>query len=223
VDAVFESRGEQVGTILRERREQEHRVLNVGDGVGARVLEWQHAAGLLGRKQGIGDSQQQRPLPFRLHFDHLRLNLIGHASHGERAHPAGRGVVGMVLAHGSFADDAVIFPAQMPEMHSQRDPSQAGGGGRSATSADRNLVFDVDAQRRDLAILRFEDLAVGGDDEVILHAGADLRVAAVGRDEEVRRALGTQAEVEIQGEGGGVKSRAQIGGGRRERQTQRAV
>src|SRR6202163_2688573 len=108
---------------------------------------------------------------------------MGHPSHGERAQPAGGGIVGMVLAHGSFADDAIIFPAQMPEMHSQRDPSQASGSGRSATSADGNLVFDVDAQRRDLAILRFEELAVGGDDEVVLHPRADLRVAAFSGDE----------------------------------------
>ena len=54
----------------------------------------------------------------------------------------------MVLTHGSFAYDAVIFPAQMSEMHGQRDAGEAGGGGRSATSADGNFVFDVDAQGR---------------------------------------------------------------------------
>src|ERR1700674_3063275 len=129
----------------------------------------------------------------------------------------------MVLANGSFADDAIIFPAQMSEMYSQRDPSQASGSGRSATSADGNLIFDVDAQGRDLAILRFEDLAISGDDEVVLHPGTDLRVAAFGGDEEVGRALGSQAEMEIQGKGGGVKRWAQIGGGRRQRQAQRAI
>src|ERR1039458_7520710 len=129
----------------------------------------------------------------------------------------------MVLAHGCFADDAVIFPAQMPEMYSECDASQAGGGGRSATSANGNLVFDVNAQRRDLAILRFEDLAIGGDDEVILHAGADRRIAAFGGDEEVGCALGAQSKMKVQGEGSGVKGRAQIGGSRREHQTQRAI
>src|SRR5258706_2503687 len=129
----------------------------------------------------------------------------------------------MVLAHGSFADDAIIFPAQMSEMYRQRDSSQARGGGRSATSADRNFVFEVDAQGRDLAVLRFEHLTVGGDDEMVLHPGADLRVAAFGGDEEIGRALGTQAEMEIQGKGGGVKRWAQIGGGRRQRQAQRAI
>ena len=79
----------------------------------------------------------------------------------------------------------------MSEMYSQRDPSQAGGGGRSATSADRNLVFEVDAQGRDLAVLRFEDLAISGDDEMVFHPGADLRVAALGGNEEVGRSLGT--------------------------------
>ena len=215
--------GEQVGTVLRERRQQQHRVLNVGDRVGARVLEGQHAAGLLGRKRRVGDGQQQRPLPFRLDLDDLRLNLVRHAGHGERAHPAGGGVVGMVLAHGSFADDAVIFPAQMAEVHRERDPGQTGGRGRSATFADGNLVFDVDAQGRDLAVLRFEHLAIGGDDEVVLHPGADLGIAAFGGDEEIGGALGAQAEVEIQGEGSGVESWPQIGGGRRKRQAQRAI
>ena len=86
-------------------------------------------------------------------------------------------------------------------------------------SADGNLVFDVDAQGRDLAVLRFEDLAIGGDDEVVLHPGADLRVAAFGGDEEIGRALGPQAKMKVQGEGSGVKGRAQVGGGRREHQT----
>src|ERR1700674_3956459 len=48
MNAVFESRGEQVRTILCKRREQQHRVLNVGNRVGARVLERQHPARLLG-------------------------------------------------------------------------------------------------------------------------------------------------------------------------------
>jgi hypothetical protein len=111
----------------------------------------------------------------------------------------------------------------MPEMNGQRNAGQAGGGGRSATSADGDLVFDVDAQGRYFAVLRFEHLAIGGNDEVVLHAGADLRIAAFGGDEEVGRTLGAQAEMEIQGKGSGVKRRAQIGGSRRKRQAQRAV
>jgi hypothetical protein len=45
----------------------------------------------------------------------------------------------------------------------------------------------------------------------------------LGGDEEIGRSLGTQAEIEIQGEGGSVECRAQIGGSRRQRQAQRAV
>src|ERR1700682_4291081 len=48
MNAVFESRGEQVRTILRKRREQQHRVLDVRNRVGARVLERQHSSSLLG-------------------------------------------------------------------------------------------------------------------------------------------------------------------------------
>src|SRR6266404_526277 len=48
MNAIFESRGQRVRTILRKRREQQHRVLNVRNRVGARVLERQHPASLLG-------------------------------------------------------------------------------------------------------------------------------------------------------------------------------
>ena len=108
-------------------------------------------------------------------------------------------------------------------MYSERDASQASGGRRSAASADGNFVREVETQRRDLAILRFEDLAIGRDNEVVLHTSADLCVAAFGRNEEVWGALGAQAEVEIKGEGSGVEGRAKVGGGRWQRQAQRAV
>jgi hypothetical protein len=58
---------------------------------------------------------------------------------------------------------------------------------------------------------------------VILHAAADLRVAAFGSYEKVRRPLGPQAEMEIKGKSGGVKRWPQVGGGRWERQAQRAI
>lgn len=129
----------------------------------------------------------------------------------------------MLLAHGGLADDAIVFPAQMSEVDGQRDASQSCRRRRSATSAYGNFVVDVDAQRRDLAILGFENLAIGGDDEVILHAAADLRVAAFSGDEEVGRALGAQAEMKIESESSGVESRAEIGRGRRKREAQGTV
>jgi len=55
MNSVFESCGQQVGTILSEGREQQHRVLNIGDSVGPRILKGQHAARLLGRKRSIGN------------------------------------------------------------------------------------------------------------------------------------------------------------------------
>jgi hypothetical protein len=58
---------------------------------------------------------------------------------------------------------------------------------------------------------------------VILHAAANLRIAAFGGHKEVGRPFGTQAEMEIKGNGSSVKRRAQIGRGRRKRQAQRAI
>jgi hypothetical protein len=65
----------------------------------------------------------------------------------------------------------------------------------------------MDAQRCDLAILGFEDLAISGNDQVILHPAADLRVAAFSGYKEVRSPFGAQAQVEIEGKSSGVKRR----------------
>jgi len=65
VDTVFERGGEQVGAALGEGGEQEHGILHVGDGVGARILGWQDAPGFFGQEALLGYGQQQWPLPFR--------------------------------------------------------------------------------------------------------------------------------------------------------------
>jgi hypothetical protein len=65
----------------------------------------------------------------------------------------------------------------------------------------------VNPQRRNLAILRFEHLAISCDDEVILHAAADLRIAAGGGHEKIGGAFGAQAKMKIQGNSGGVEGR----------------
>jgi hypothetical protein len=216
------SRGQQIATVLHERRQQQHGVLNIGDGVGARILKGQHAAGC-----SVETAPRERPAAAAtsLSASPRPPGLVPDWPCGRRrARPSSRrrrcrdGARAWKLRR-----RCGHFPAQMSEMHRQRDPGEAGGCGRSATSADGNFVFDVDAQGRDLAILGFEHLAISGDDEVVLHAGADLGVAAFGSDEEVGRPLSPQAKMEIQGQGSGVKSGAQIGGSRRQRQAQRAV
>jgi len=65
VDAVFERGGKKVGTALGEGGEQEHGILHVGYGVGARVLGGEGAASFFGGESLIGDGEEQRPLPFR--------------------------------------------------------------------------------------------------------------------------------------------------------------
>ena len=75
MDAVFERGGEQVVTPLGEGGEQEHGVLDVGDGIGARILRGEHAAGFFGGQGLIGDGKKQRPLPFRADADHLGFGV----------------------------------------------------------------------------------------------------------------------------------------------------
>jgi len=105
VDAIVERGSEKVWFSLREGCEQEHGVLDVGDGVGARVLRREDATSFFGGERVGRDGEQQGPVPFGLEAGDLRFSFSGHAGDGESAHPAGGGVVGMVLAAGSLADD----------------------------------------------------------------------------------------------------------------------
>src|SRR4051812_18059455 len=107
MDAVFERGRKKIGTIVKKRRQQQHGILNVGDCVGASVLERQYPAGLLGGEWCVGNGEQERPSAFGFDLDYLRLNLIRHTSNGDSAHPAGRRVVRMMLTHRGFAYNAI--------------------------------------------------------------------------------------------------------------------
>ena len=197
VDAIFERGGEKFAFVVYERCQQKHRILDVGDGVGACVLKWQYTARLFGGEGRVRDREQQRPTASRFDLDHLRLDLVCHASDGYSSHPTGGGIVGMMFAHGSFSDNAVGFPAEMSVMNGERDAGEAGGGGRAASFGDGNFVLDVDAEGDDFTILGLKDFTVSSEDEVIVHAAADMRVAALGGNEKVGSAFGVQAQVEV--------------------------
>ena len=200
---------------LGEGGEQQHGVLDVGNGVGARILRGKHAAGALGGERVIRDRQQERPLPFRAHADDLGFGRLGRARHAgdsEAAHPAGRGVVGMMFSAGSFPDNLRVRPAQASEVDGKGDASEPRGGRRSATFADGNVVGDFERQRGDWAGGNFEDFAVGVEDEMIFDLAADFPVATGSGDGEFLRGAGFELDVKIHGERGGVEGRAEIGG-----------
>ena len=129
----------------------------------------------------------------------------------------------MVLTHGRFAHNAIGLPAKVSVVHGEGDASEAGTCGRTTPLADRNFVFNMNAERNHLAVLGLENLAVGGEDQVIVQPAADVGVAALRGDEEIRRALGVQAQIEIHGQGGAIESRAQVSGGRRQSQADGTV
>ena len=104
----------------------------------------------------------------------------------------------------------------MAEVHGQRDAGKTRGGRGATASANGNLVFDVNAQGRNLAILRVQHLTIGCDDEVIFHAAANLSVAALGGNEEIGGALGPKTEIEIEREGRGIEGGAEVGRSRRQ-------
>jgi len=225
VDAVFESRGEKIGSALGEGGEQEHGILHVEDGVGARILRGQDEAGFFGGEAFVGHGQQERPLALGTDAGDFGLgNCIRHAGDGEAAHPAGGGVVGVVLAAGSFADDLRVGPAQAAEVDCESNARQVGGSGRAAAFADGDVVVDFERQRLEWAGGRLQDFAVGVEDEVVFDAigelAADFAVAAAGGDEEFLGGAGFEFDVEIHGERGRVEGGAEIGGGRGEREAE---
>ena len=75
MDAVFERRREQVVTTLGEGSEQQHRILDVGDGVVPGILRGQHSAGFFGGQGLIRNGKQQGPLPFRADADDMDIGV----------------------------------------------------------------------------------------------------------------------------------------------------
>src|SRR6202023_608354 len=125
--------------------------------------------------------QQQRPLPFRSDANHLRFPLLRHAGDGEAAHPAGGGVVWMMLAAGRFLHDLRISPTDPAKMHRKSDARQPGGGRRSTALPDGNIIRDLERERSNWSTGSFKHLAVGVQDEVILKFSTDVAITAACR------------------------------------------
>ncbi len=164
VDAVFECGGEQMVVPLREGSQQEHRVLDVSDGVGTGIFRRENTTGFFRGHGLVWDGQEQRPLPFRSNADHLGSCLPGHTSDGKTAHPAGGCVIGMVLAAGGFSDNLGIRPLQTAEVIGQSNAGEAGGGRRTTAFADWDLVVYTKRQRSNFPALSLEHLGVGCED-----------------------------------------------------------
>ncbi len=128
MDAVYQRGSQQLPVALKQRGQEQHRILDIGNGVGTGVLHGKYGPRVFSRQALVRNSQQQRPLPFRHEARHLRFRFAAHTSDGYAAHPARRSVVGVMLALGSFADDAVAAPAQAAKVDGQRNSRQPGSG-----------------------------------------------------------------------------------------------
>src|SRR5579864_6376514 len=102
---------QKIGPALQKRSEQQHRILNVDHSVGTRILRRKHTASFLGGESFWRDRKQQWPLPFRTNGSDLRFGRSRHARNGEPTHPAGGGIVRMMLAARSLADNLRVRPA----------------------------------------------------------------------------------------------------------------
>src|SRR4029077_12038124 len=152
---------------------------------------------LFGGKSSVGYGQEQGPLPLRANADHLSLGVAGHAGDRKTAHPAGGGIIGMVLAARGLADDLRIAPPQTAKVIGQGDTREPCCRRRAAALADRDVIPNAKSERMHLRALGFENLAVSGEDEVILHGLADSFIASGRVNRETSGGTGIDRNVEI--------------------------
>ena len=194
VQAILECCGKKFGAAQHKGAEQQHRILNVRDRVSAGILRRQHTPCLLGWKGFLRHGQQQRPLSFWPNGRDMGLAFFEDARNGKPAHPTSSSVVRMMFAAGSLAHDLSVAPSQASEMVGQGNARQARSGRRSATFADGNLIVDLESERPDCFALRFEDFAIGGQDEVVVDSSSDFPIAASGSDGEFIRNLSLDSQ-----------------------------
>ena len=138
------------------------------------------------------------------------MQTTGHAGDRKTAHPAGGGVIGMVLATGGLADDLRITPPQTAEVVGQGNTREPCRRRRAAAFADRDVVLNAKSQWMDLRALGFENLAVSGEDEVILHSLAGCRVTSGRVNRETSGRPRIDGNVEIHRQSGGIEGGTQI-------------
>ena len=125
----------------------------------------------------------------------------------------------MFTARG-FADDAAARPAQFAEVYCQRDSCKARRRGRTTSFADGNLVLDVERQRLDRFAFLTQHLAIGGQDEMVLHTAANFGVSSLRADGKFIRGSGSDFQEQPKGQRSGIECRAEISGGGRQHELQ---
>ena len=88
----------------------------------------------------------------------------------------------MTLNSGGLGDDALAVPIERAERCGHRDAGDDSRGGRAAAHAERNVVVQLNCERRDRLAFAFEQLGVGIDDQVAGHLAAEVGIAAAGFD-----------------------------------------
>src|SRR5438552_2259267 len=98
MNPVLERTAKQFTIALKQSCEQQHRVLNVGHCVSARVFLRKHSTCLLRGKVLVGKSQQQWPLALWNKARHQGVGSSAHTRHRDSAHPAGSSIIRVLLA-----------------------------------------------------------------------------------------------------------------------------
>ena len=106
-------------------------------------------------------------------------------------------------------------------MVGQQDTGEESGGTGSAAHAERDFVVELEVKTRGQDAGVGQHVHVGGEDEVVFEAGAEVGVAAGGVDVEVLRDGGVDGEVEGHGQTEGVEAGAEVGGGRGQAEVKR--
>src|SRR5215469_15235743 len=102
-------------------------------------------------------------------------------------------------------------------MIGERDAGETRGSGRSAAFADRNVVVYFEGEGFRRFFVRAHDLAVGGQDEMILDLSANGGVAAGGDNGVGPGNTRFESKMNVESERGCIEGRSEIGRGGRKR------
>ena len=212
MDAVVHGDAEQVAPALGKGEPQQSHGLDVSHRVGAGIFGGKQGAGLAGGQWLRGKNDDGPPLGWGRDASHMHLPALAGAGN-KSAQPAGCCIVRVSLQRAGLFDDALGTPIKLAKVHRQGDGCQPASRRRAAAHGQRNAIGYANSKRDHRPPMTPKQVLVGFQDEVVLCPGTTLPVTARGGNRELSGRFGIDFQIEIEGHGGGVKSRAEVGGG----------
>ncbi len=137
---------QEVGSAGGQRRAEQRGALNVEDGVGAGVDAREQRARLVGRQDDFGNDDHR--VRRRGRETNRGQPVIAHRRDDRAAVPRGQRVVGMSFELGDGVCQVVVGERRIGKSRADRDADRIGGGTAAEPCAQRDLVDELDGERR---------------------------------------------------------------------------